>query len=465
MVSPFSVTGQDELRALIAEENVRSTDVRRRRFSPTHVGKSSALKSQQSTRMSEDTLVKALRLFSRLGRVNARARGGHDVMDPLMSKIPRSKRILKMLAIVKKGSSKVISRHFGSGLLMNKNLDSTTQMRLCTPGADHNGGGKTPSAPTLNKKLGSVEWAGLEVPLATPSCCVCGCTQLTPRTLGRYGPTAVLDAIEVHLVLRQDVRCTACHKQIYCSDEDVKRHFETKGIYPVRAVVQPDLEANKFQGAGCGRKTIWHTVPFIAMLYQTLRQTRSLEALRAAYMSKLQGRAMESTRLREHSSLVLQYWLSFVPASATLRNLVRDFHHLRVSPQVMELRKCVAKRTRVYKVDGHRKAAKLVKDATHAAPKTAILPVMNEEGCLVGPPRRVSNEGRVGFAQGLNENLDIHVEANLESSDKGALLAFGTDDYGQTNHGTIAPRALQINKEKYCWKNTPQKHILVLTLV
>lgn len=148
-----------------------------------------------------------------------------------------------------------------------------------------------------------------------------------------------------------------------------------------------------------------------------------------AYLNKLQGHAMQTDPCKDHTSIVLQYCFSFVPASATLRNLVQDFHRLRVSPQVLELRKCVAKRTRVYKVDGHRKAAKLVKDASPATPKSAILPVMNEEGCLIGPPVRVANEGRVGFRQGLNPSLDIHMEVNSQSSDKGALRAIGTDDY------------------------------------
>ena len=52
---------------------------------------------------------RTLRLFRRLGRVNARERKGHDVSGPLMAKVPRSKRMLKMLAIVTKGTTKVIN--------------------------------------------------------------------------------------------------------------------------------------------------------------------------------------------------------------------------------------------------------------------------------------------------------------------------------------------------------------------
>ena len=118
-----------------------------------------------------------------------------------------------------------------------------------------------------------------------------------------------MDATRVHVVLRQDVRCTSCHKQIYCSDSDVKRHFQVQGIHAVVAMAQAPVDRKVFKGAGSGRKAVWHTVPFIASLYQTLRQTRSLEALRTAYMSKLQTRAMESECVQGTRSIVLQYWL------------------------------------------------------------------------------------------------------------------------------------------------------------
>ena len=157
-----------------------------------------------------------------------------------------------------------------------------------------------------------------------PSHCACGGERLTPRTLGRYGPMAVLDTNQLHIVLRQDMRCLACQKLLYCSDDDVRRYFEAKGIYPVCATVKPNVLHKKYQGAGSVRKSIWHTVPFIDVLYQTLRQEHSLEALRTEYMSKLQGRVLGSEKLRQHGSIVLQYWFSFVPVSATLRELVRD---------------------------------------------------------------------------------------------------------------------------------------------
>ena len=384
---------------------------------------------KRKTRLSEKTLIKALRLLSRLGRVNTCVRPGYDCMDSLMGKVSHSKRILKMLSVVDKGSRRVVNADFGEGLLMNKDLQSIQQMRRCVPGIDSRSGTQAPTPPMLDRERACVEWAGLEVPVVMPSSCACGCTLLTPRTLGRYGPTGVLDATQVHVILRQDVRCQGCQKQVCCSDDDVKRHFEAKGIYPVRATIQAASATSGFHGTGSGRKAIWHTVPFITTLYHTLRQTRSLEALRMAYMNKLQGQAMQHDCFKEHTSIVLQYCFSFVPASATMRNLVQDFHKLRVSPQVVELQRCVAKRTRVYKVDGHRKAAKLVKDASPSTPKSAILPVMNEEGCLVGPPLRIAGEGRVGFRQGLNQSLDIHMEANSESSDRGALRAIGTDDY------------------------------------
>ena len=58
------------------------------------------------------------------------------------------------------------------------------------------------------------------------------------------------------------------------------------------------------------------------------------------------------------------------------------------------------------------------RDSTPNAAKPAILPVMSEEGCLVGPPIRLTNKGRVGIAERVTKNLDIHIAANSESDDK-----------------------------------------------
>ena len=88
------------------------------------------------------------------------------------------------------------------------------------------------------------------------------------------------------------------------------------GIYAVRATIHEEAATSGFHGAGSGRKAIWHTVQFITTLYHSLRQVRSLEALRMAYLNKLQGHAMQTDPCKDHTSIVLQYCFSFVPAWA-----------------------------------------------------------------------------------------------------------------------------------------------------
>ena len=231
MASPSKATGRNELRALIAGASGGASSSGQRCLQAASADKGRPTTNTRKTRMSEDTLIKALRLFSRLGRVNACERPGHDCMGPLMGKVPRAKRILKMLSVVAGVGRKVVNADFEQGLLMNKDVESLQQMRRCAPGIGRVGSSQAPAPPVLNRELSYVEWAGLTVPVVMPSECACGCKRLTPRTLSRYGPTGVLDATKVHVILRQDVRCQGCQKQLYCSDEDVKRHFEAKGVY------------------------------------------------------------------------------------------------------------------------------------------------------------------------------------------------------------------------------------------
>eukprot|EP00959_Pyramimonas_sp_CCMP1952_P160573 3357985-Pyramimonas_sp.AAC.1 len=97
--------------------------------------------------MTSAALMKALRLLPRLGRVNVRERAGHQISNPLLARLPRSKRIMKMLAVVKEGTAKVINHHFGTGLLQNKDLETIRTMRRCAPGVEPGGAGAAPSAP------------------------------------------------------------------------------------------------------------------------------------------------------------------------------------------------------------------------------------------------------------------------------------------------------------------------------
>ena len=97
MASPAHVTGPEELRALLRQARSRSKHLRRSDRPPlTTVGRAAGSEAKHSARMSEGALAKALRLLSRLGRVNPRECSGRDVLNPLMSKVLQSKRVLKM---------------------------------------------------------------------------------------------------------------------------------------------------------------------------------------------------------------------------------------------------------------------------------------------------------------------------------------------------------------------------------
>lgn len=294
---------------------------------------------------------------------------------------------------------------------------------------------QAPAEPTLDRENKCIHWAGLIIGIVQPRACPrCTVTSMQPRVLGRYGPVAVLDAAAAHVVVRGDMTCKSCKKKAYCSSDDVKQHFQSRGVHAVIARTRTKEAATHKCGVpGSGRKCVWHTAPFIATLYSSLRQERALESLKAAFATNLVTCAMQSDGPNPHGSAAMAYKLSFVPASATLGRLVRNFHCYQVKPQVFKVRKTTALRTKVYKVDGHRKAAKLVRGLVTGVGQTAILPVMNEEGCLVGPPRLVRGEGRQGFEEGLHDDLDIHMEVNASSADSGALVRLvksGSSDGG-----------------------------------
>eukprot|EP00959_Pyramimonas_sp_CCMP1952_P341089 7145239-Pyramimonas_sp.AAC.1 len=97
--------------------------------------------------MTGGALMKALRLLPRLGRVNVRERAGHQMSSPLLARLPRSVRAMKMLAVVKGGTARVINHRFGTGLLPNKGQYAIRNMGRCAPGVERGGAGAAPSAP------------------------------------------------------------------------------------------------------------------------------------------------------------------------------------------------------------------------------------------------------------------------------------------------------------------------------
>eukprot|EP00959_Pyramimonas_sp_CCMP1952_P242149 5061731-Pyramimonas_sp.AAC.1 len=67
--------------------------------------------------------------------------------NPLLARLPRSERTMKMLAAVKGGTARVINHHFGAGLLQNEDQEPIRNMRRCAPGVERGGAGAAPSAP------------------------------------------------------------------------------------------------------------------------------------------------------------------------------------------------------------------------------------------------------------------------------------------------------------------------------
>ena len=53
--------------------------------------------------------------------------------DPFMSKVPRSKRMLKMLEVVERGQRRTINEDICRGLVVNKDLASLQHMRRPLP--------------------------------------------------------------------------------------------------------------------------------------------------------------------------------------------------------------------------------------------------------------------------------------------------------------------------------------------
>ena len=92
--------------------------------------------------------------------------------------------------------------------------------------------------------------------------------------------------------------------------------------------------------------------------------------------------------------------------------------------EIISARRVLAKRTRIWKIDGQYKTAKLLEGEA-----TAAIVVSQEEGFLVAPPGPEGGESREAFESYLGELLDFHVSCNQEEEDEGMHVAWFSDDY------------------------------------
>ena len=110
----------------------------------------------------------------------------------------------------------------------------------------------------------------------------------------------------MHMVVRADMRCRSCKAWVYCSTDDVKQHFRRCGVHAVVARTHSSEPGEqKCHGPGSGRQSVWHTVPFIATLYSSLRQDRALEKMKTTYASKLLSVTMQESSSNPYASIAL----------------------------------------------------------------------------------------------------------------------------------------------------------------
>ena len=465
--NPARITGPDELRQLLAglcedkpappappASNVfqRIPKRRHKTRAPPKVTKLRPMKKMTSP----ETLQKALRLSERLVRVHPSQRPGSDVASHFIPPTAgrRRKRIARMLAVPGAMPVAAASSGFTEALRDCKTATTVNSMRAVSAGVAsvQVGSDFDVPKPSYDAVAQCVSWANLQIPVVLPQVCQCGQKQLLLRYLGRYGPVAVLDASTIHFALRGDAWCTSCRKNVYCTMGGVREHFAQKGIHVVVGETRgDDALAKVFGGVGSGRKCIAHTPAFITTLYGSFQADGAFEACRVHYCTKVASAALEERPMNSYAPLVAAYGASFVPATVTLTQLLKHFHSHLVIPQVLEVQRDIARRSRIWKIDGHRKGAKRVAQGLEG-PQTAILPVMTEEGCLAFPPPRVRGEGRAGFRQGLAPALDFHKEANKDAPDKGALRALGTDDYEHCR-GPLGELCVEWWKEEYPFRD------------
>ena len=91
---------------------------------------------------------------------------------------------------------------------------------------------------------------------------------------------------------------------------------------------------------------------------------------------------------------------------------------------MLSARRTLAKRTRLWKIDGQYKTAKILE-----GDDTAALVVSQEEGFLVAPPGPAWGESSDAFSSYLGALLDFHQQCNWDDEDLGMHVAWLSDDF------------------------------------
>lgn len=245
----------------------------------------------------------------------------------------------------------------------------------------------------------------------------------------------MLDTTCVHLGLCRRRFCWACKTVISATHDDIVTFFDAKGVEVVRW-------GGKGAAGRRGRRKTLHTPAFILSCYTALQRTVSGESLRAAYLDRLWLPSFQYITTQVAGSTPggltpcgFAYKMSFVPHTAYLMKLLKAWHNHFVAPQVRAARIEIAKRTRVWKLDGHYKAATKVRqektsdESSQSKRETCALVLMNEEGYLCMPPVLRRGESAEDFEAFMGPQLDLHYEANKDAPDEGVLIATLSDDY------------------------------------
>ena len=128
---------------------------------------------------------------------------------------------------------------------------------------------------------------------------------------------------------------------------------------------------------------------------------------------------------------------TFVPEPEVLKVFIARWVKIYVEDLCVEVERIQAMRTRIHKIDGNYKMAKVAlwDGLKSQAPlKTVAMVVTNEEGFLVFVPGLATNEGRIGFREYYQEKLIQHRSANLADDPlHGLILGVGCDDMGYEN--------------------------------
>ena len=123
-----------------------------------------------------------------------------------------------------------------------------------------------------------------------------------------------------------------------------------------------------------------------------------------------------------------------MPEPEILKEFIARWVRIYVADLCAEVEHAQAKRTRVHKIDGNYKMAKValwegMPDQQHL--KTVALVVTTEEGFLAFVPGLATNEGRQGFREYYLQKLQLHRSANINDEPlKGMPLGLGCDDMG-----------------------------------